>query len=449
AQALSALDALGADLTEPALRPAISRLLQTQCADGHWRETLLWRGPVPPAPPSLGYASAALNTAFCVEALHRFAQRAGLRASPVVAAAPTRDEHDSFAALLHPLRTLFPPHLLAECGWTRVLDAAERLPYSTGAQAFGFEFRLAEARAAADLCVAVEPNSQLAWHLIARGERESSCESSRRSPDALLGEYLRAQCELRDSFAAQSVASTLLEYDVAEVSAQHEPRFGIFLLPRAPNRARIEWRNDRDEMRALHRALAAIAGWDDDDDANEEWRALSRVLAALARSDHGHVYHAGVMPQRMPRAIRLVLRGMTPAEIVALLTRLSWRGSLDAVNAALSATDTFAQVALSVDASARDAHCILPRIGLELYQSLPWDACSRAAWHPLLDALQRRGQCLAQKADALREWPGARPLFGRTSAYRTRVGINHIKIALEAERIEAKAYVGMMVREER
>ena len=81
AQALSALDRLQAWPSAGDAARAAEYLLETQCADGSWPSGLVWQGPPPPNPPSAGFASAALITAYCMESLVRFARRSdGLEA---------------------------------------------------------------------------------------------------------------------------------------------------------------------------------------------------------------------------------------------------------------------------------------------------------------------------------------------------------------------------------
>ena len=70
AQALTALHRLRADAGVEVVRPALDRLLEAQRSDGGWPECLAWLGQ---PGTSLGFASAALTTAYCVEALVRVA----------------------------------------------------------------------------------------------------------------------------------------------------------------------------------------------------------------------------------------------------------------------------------------------------------------------------------------------------------------------------------------
>ena len=69
ARALSALHILGASPVGEDLWATLERILREQRRDGSWPGHLFWRGPLPPAPPSVGFASEMLDTASCIEAL--------------------------------------------------------------------------------------------------------------------------------------------------------------------------------------------------------------------------------------------------------------------------------------------------------------------------------------------------------------------------------------------
>ena len=71
ARALSALHILEAPPEGDALRATVERILHRQRPDGSWPEHRFWQGPLPPDPPSVGFGSAMLDTASCVEALVR------------------------------------------------------------------------------------------------------------------------------------------------------------------------------------------------------------------------------------------------------------------------------------------------------------------------------------------------------------------------------------------
>ena len=71
ARALSALHLLGAPPEGEALWATVERILRRQRPDGSWPECLFSQGPLPPAPPTIGFACAMRDTASCVEALVR------------------------------------------------------------------------------------------------------------------------------------------------------------------------------------------------------------------------------------------------------------------------------------------------------------------------------------------------------------------------------------------
>lgn len=75
AQALSALDRLDRWPGRVDVDRAVEHLLASQRADGSWESGLVWQGPPPPNPPSVGFASSALITAYCIESLSRYERR--------------------------------------------------------------------------------------------------------------------------------------------------------------------------------------------------------------------------------------------------------------------------------------------------------------------------------------------------------------------------------------
>ncbi len=75
AQALSALDRLDAWPSTLDADRAVEHILESQCKDGSWESGLVWQGPPPPNLPSIGFASSALLTAYCIESLSRCGRR--------------------------------------------------------------------------------------------------------------------------------------------------------------------------------------------------------------------------------------------------------------------------------------------------------------------------------------------------------------------------------------
>ena len=346
------------------------------------------------------------------------------------------DARTAFAPILEGCRPLFPPELLGSGGWERLLDRAKRLPRSVLDVHFGFEFRLGEPSPEADLFVAIRPGSDLSRHYIREGARAEPG-----SPAATLAAGLREQAGKPDSYLARAVSGVVLEYDLAGLAPHRPPPPpGIFLSPRrsAPG-SRDGFFEHRDPA-ALLAALAVTVGWNGHE---EMLGAVERILAALP--ERGYVFHAGALPARSPRALRILLKGIAKEEVPALLERVEWPGpTAAAADVLASMDDLVAYVAVSLDVTARGPG---PRLGLELYRAPKWFAADRRGWRPFIARLVECGWCLPAKAEGLRRWPGTDMLFGDGEAHLVRQGINHVKVVVEGGvRTEAKAYVGMGVR---
>ena len=344
------------------------------------------------------------------------------------------DARAAFAPILEGCRPLFPPELLGSGGWERLLDRARRLPRSVLDVHFGFEFRLGEPSPDADLFVAVRPGSDLSRHYIREGARRTGLA-------AALAAGLREQAGDPDSYLARAVSGVVLEYDLAGLAPNRPPPPpGIFLSPRhdAPG-SRDGFFEHRDPA-ALLAALAVTVGWNGHE---EMLGAVERILAALP--ERGYVFHAGALPARSPRALRILLKGITREEIPALLEQVEWPGPTAAAADVLASMDDLVDyVALSLDVTERGPG---PRLGLELYRTPKWFAADRKGWRPFIARLVECGWCLPGKAEGLRRWPGTEKLFVDGEVHLVRQGINHVKVVVErGVRTEAKAYVGMAVR---
>ena len=339
----------------------------------------------------------------------------------------------TFAAVLAGCRSLFPPALVGASGWERLLERARRLPRCVADYHFGFEFRLGESNPAADLFVVVVPASGLARHYLREGARAEPG-----SPAAALAAGLREQTENPDSYLARGVLGMVLEYDLAEVEpGRPPPAPGIFFTPRnsAPG-ARAEFLEHGDPA-GLLAALAVTAGWSSYED---EIPSVERILAALPNA--GHLFQAGALPGRSPKAFRLVIMGVENGRIPALLERLEWPGPTAEATEVLAAFDDLvAYAAVSIDVTTRG---LGPRLGLELYRPPKWFAVDRTGWLPFIARMEERGWCLSAKAEGLRSWPGTEWLFDAQGVHVVRRGINHVKVVVGPDTpTAAKAYAGM------
>ena len=348
---------------------------------------------------------------------------------------PRPGEGGAFASLLAGCRPLFPPALMGDAGWRRLLDRAALLPASVVDMQFGFEFHLAEAGAEADLCVAALPGSELSRHYVREGARAAPGSAA-----AALGAGLREQTANPGSYLADSVDAVVLEYDLAGLAPRRPPPApGVFFVPRkgAPA-SRRGFTEHRDPARLLA-ALAAAVGWRG---AGKLLRSVERIVAALP--EPCFLFQAGALPARSPRAVRLVVGGVAKNEVSALLERLEWPGPTAAAADVLAGVDDVAaSVAVSLDATARGPGA---RLGLELYRPRRWCDVDRAGWRPFIARLEERGWCLPAKADGLRRWPRTERLLGGGEVYHVRQGINHVKVVVrKGARTVAKAYAAMDV----
>ena len=348
----------------------------------------------------------------------------------------------SFASILDGCRPLFPPELVGDGGWKRLLDRARQLPRAVSDVPFGFEFHLGKPAPDADLCVVAPSGSDLSRHYI----REGGAHAEPGSPPAAraaaaLAAGLQEQAENPESYLARSVSGVMLEYDLAGLApCRPPPPPGIFLSPQPSAPGSRDGFFEHTDPAGLLAALAVTVGWDGHE---EMLGAVERIFAALP--ERGYVLQAGALPARSPRAFRMLLMGIAKEEVPALLERVEWPGpTAEAADVLASMDDLVAYVAVSLDVGARGPG---PRLGLELYRPLKWFAADRRGWRPFITRLVECDWCLPAKAEGLRRWPGTERLLGGGKIHHVRQGINHVKVVVEpGARTEAKAYVGMSVR---
>lgn len=155
---------------------------------------------------------------------------------------------------------------------------------------------------------------------------------------------------------------------------------------------------------------------------------------------------AGVMASRAPgagHAVRLVLDGCAPKDVLALLGRLSWPGSETAACCLTDLAETHvARGACRVDLDLGSS--ITPSLAIEL----PANGIGSVA--ALADDLLRVGAIAQPKAAALADLAPRRTLAtmeGREGTERLDFGLNHIKLSLTGDvagRIAAKVYFSLV-----
>ncbi len=345
----------------------------------------------------------------------------------------------SFADILRELRPLFPASLLAGAGWARLLDRAAELPAAASAF-FGFEFRLGDPDPSADACVPVASGigagaaleAPVARRFVRAARGRTSLQPSRAALARCIGGFGRA-----DSALARWADAALLEYDVAAPGAVGRGTPGIyFRLRREPGPSGHDVQASA--RRDIARTLASASGWTAD---LAERREVERAFDALPRG--ARIAQAGAMPDRPGRAIRLLVRGIDEAAAPDFLARLRWPGGIDAASAILTdLLEVGSRFALSFDVTARG---VGPRLGLEVYagRGANWQETGRSDWRPCVARLVARSWCIASKAQGLLAWPGHQKMYFDNAVFLAHQGINHLKVTVAGDVVEAKGYVGM------
>ena len=346
----------------------------------------------------------------------------------------------SFADVLHELRPLFPLTLLDGEGWARVLERVAELP-AAAAAFFAFELRLGDPDPSADVSVLLAPDVAAAAALefpvaqrFVRETRSGAClRPSRAALASCISGFGRA-----DSALARWAAGALLEYDVAEPGAASRGATpGIYFVLRerpGPSGHDVQASARRD----IARTLANACGWTAD---FAEQREVERAIDALPRG--ARVVHAGAMPDRVARAIRLVVRDIDAAAAPDFLERLRWPGPIASATGILTDLLTVcSRFALSFDVTARG---VGRRLGLEMYagRGSGWHDTTRRDWRPCVERLVEKDWCTAPKARGLLACPERRKMYSDNAVFLAHQGINHVKITVAGDVAEAKAYVGM------
>ena len=149
------------------------------------------------------------------------------------------------------------------------------------------------------------------------------------------------------------------------------------------------------------------------------------------------------MPDRARRAIRLIAHGIDENEAPAFLARLRWPGPVAAVSEILIGLRAVSsKVALSFDITAQGPG---PRLGLEVYakEGGGFQSTTRGDWQPCVARLVEKDWCNASKARGLLEWPALQKVYAYKVVFLAHQGINHLKVTVAGDAVEAKGYVGM------
>lgn len=331
--------------------------------------------------------------------------------------------------VLRALRPRIPESLLAGAGWDRLLQRVGDLPAEAARQC-GFELKLDDPAPAADFSVVVTPGA------VGRHFRARSSDPAAASTETWLGDYLAGRSEPLDWL--------LLAYDIVDVADGRQVSPAVYFR----SGAALPSGGPAFEPDRLADTLGQIAGAGAND--GFERRALTRAFKALPH--RAAVVFAAAAPDRAPGSVRLVVAEIPESQLGPFLEKLEWPGSISVVSQLLSRMrDVSDRYMLAFDMTASGA---LPRLGLEMYPKIPfvadysalllsWLKTTGADWSRLAGHLVDMSLCLPAKADGLLSWPGQARLFGDDGIYLLHMGINHIKLVIDGERLRAKAYAGL------
>lgn len=343
----------------------------------------------------------------------------GAGGSETRAVLSAEDAAFAFGAILDALSHAVSPALIDAVGWDGLRDTVRGLPVDPGT-GFGFELRLGESAADADVFVMLPRTGALAEHFIRHGE--------------WAGEFGDRLAAIETGAPWSGILA--VEYDVAAGPRGAPP--GLF----------VRIRSDPDGTGAAEfpaaetvaEWLTGAVGWRLED---RERRALTRTFDAMSAAGVA-VDCLGIMPGRPARAYKVNSRSLEPARALPVLEKLGWDGPVGAVAAFLSAFDgAFRTLRIAVGVTAEG---VLPRVGLELFQGEAGSLRHPGAgpWGPLLARLCEHGLCRPEKRDGLMDWPGREIVFCGRKTFGLLTGVAHIKVSFEARDggtvVEAKAY---------
>ena len=309
----------------------------------------------------------------------------------------------SFADIVGLVRRVLPEGLVDDRGWERLAARAERLPSSAAGAMFGFEFRLDDPEASADLLLSVPRNTPFAGALVR--------DAAAGGPKAVALARFLSEWQRPGSALGATVGLVALEYDIA--GRKDFPAPGVFLCSAAES-----------GYAAPGLLTAALALAADRNEDKSERRGIERILAALPRG--AAMRWAGVFPGRKKRAVRLLVRALGDAG-AAFLSRIGWSGDTAAVEGIVSAFRArgVENHVLALD-MAEDR--VTPGLGLEL--SRPGRV--GGGWREALDMMTRRGWCLPAKAVGLGRVTRSERIYSPAGVWELHCGHHHVKLAVPA-----------------
>jgi hypothetical protein len=359
----------------------------------------------------------------------------------------------SLAEYLQPLTPYLPAELISPAAFSQIQSIARTLPGTLAYSLLGFECRLGEDAPVADFLLSARAAVGGREALAGLGTGDGPALPL---PDHAVWQQVRAFAMAwadPRSPLYEGIDNIWLEFDVPETGTA-TPVPSVFVgfqtttspEPCAPASEPAALPDVILTQLALQpllgRAIPALVV-----------QQLVRCFTALPPG--ARVAFVGAMLARHAPALRLIINGMSLAQIAEYLPRVGWPGSIDdllASSGALAAQADY--IWLNIDVGEK----VYPKVGLECYyrRQQPQD---EPRWGIFLDHLVAGGFCTAAKCAGLLRYPGisytmadaeswptslrlAAQILGPAGITRHVRGIHHIKLVYQPDcPLEAKGYL--------
>ena len=350
-------------------------------------------------------------------------------------------EGGAMAELLGRFRNRISPSLIGDTEWGRILERASTLPITMGAQPFGFELPLHDARPAADFGVSLASGNQ-SGDFFEELARTDETDETARAVRRLFREMEAPNSPLREIVGRK----LMLEYDIDSAPGGKNSLPGMFLRPN--ERTLSGGAGLQNDVGIVVDALVSCLGWER---IAAERESAERVY--LAQPEDTRLDSFGVFPSR-ERTTRLAVMGFkSQGEICSYLENIGWPGDMSAVDSVLTRFRERANVVRTgANVDVREEG-VGPTLGLTPIVKWRYTKDSRyfldglTDWLPLLEALRHEEIVVPEKIEALADWV-SKPttLFAKSGQFILLRGIHHIKLVISGNRLrQAKAYVFMVL----
>jgi hypothetical protein len=320
---------------------------------------------------------------------------------------------------------------------------------------FGFECRLGREDSLADLLVLTTSAEGGAQVLAGRSELHPLTEPARIGAGWA---GIRRFAELW-SRPDSGIDYAWLEFDLAgspEVGDGEVCPPSIFFHPRLEL---IDGVFDaRRFLELAEEAWTALLGTSPAPAASRSWATCAGALPRGAQ-----VFNVGVMVPRATDLLRICVNRIANEDVVPYLERIGWTGSYETLKELLEVFDLGRPLVDFVTLDLDVGPGFAPGLGVEAYFNRGRQPSGEPRWAALLDRLVERGLCTPAKREGLLAYPGvsselddpgrwpanlrrASELLGDRFTSVFRRTLNHVKLSVKREGIEAKAYLAVVHR---